>query len=99
MARQLQLPRAALEEAPQLRHPLEPTDLPKQPFVDPDPFQELTFPSVIAAKKAIADYLIMPLARLPEEQLDFINTLVAETLDKQVIMAQVREYFKTRGGT
>jgi hypothetical protein len=98
LAKQLQLPKAALEEAPQLRHPLEPINVPAQPFADPDPFQELTFPSVIAAKKAIADYLVMPLARLPAEQLDFINTLVAETLDKQVVMAQVREYFKTRRG-
>ena len=99
LAEQLGLPKAALEEAPSLRHPLGPTDFPAQPFVDPDPFQQLTFPSVIAAKKAIADYLVMPLARLPPEQLDFINTLVAETLDKQAVMAQVREYFKTRRGT
>lgn len=98
LAKQIQLPKAALEETPQLRHPLEPTNVPAQPFADPDPFQELTFPSGIAAKKAIADYLVMPLARLPAEQLDFINTLVAETLDKQVVMAQVHEYFNTRRG-
>ena len=98
LAEQLQLPKAALEQAPQLQNPVTSAALPTQPFIDPDPFQQLTFANVIAAKKAIADYLVMPLARLPEEQLDFINTLVDETLDKQEIMAQVREYFKTIRG-
>ncbi|HRY18759.1 MAG TPA: IS481 family transposase, partial [Candidatus Competibacteraceae bacterium] len=67
--------------------------LPAQPFVDPDPFQELTFANAIAAKKAIADYLALPLAKLPPEQLDFINTLVANTLEKHEVMTQVRNYF------
>ncbi|NET44711.1 hypothetical protein [Okeania sp. SIO2B3] len=35
-------------------------ELPVQPFVDPDPFQELTFPNIIAAKRAIADFLGYP---------------------------------------
>jgi hypothetical protein len=62
----LELPKAALEEAPQLETPTAPESLPTQPFIDPDPFQELTFPSVIAAKKAIADYLVMPLPACPK---------------------------------
>jgi hypothetical protein len=36
-----------------------------QPFVDPDPFQEFTYPTRVAAKLAIADYLAVPLAKLP----------------------------------
>jgi hypothetical protein len=98
LAQQLELPKAALEEAPQLQTPMALDTLPRQPFIDPDPFQELTFPSVIAAKKAIADYLVMPLARLPTEQLNYINELVAETLDKQEVMAKIRDYFKAIRG-
>jgi hypothetical protein len=98
LAQQLELPKAALEEAPQLQTPMALDTLPRQPFIDPDPFQELTFPSVIAAKKAIADYLVMPLARLPTEQLNYINELVAETLDKQEVMAKIRYYFKAIRG-
>jgi hypothetical protein len=63
LAYQLALPRAALDGG------VSPVDLPDdliaapmQSFVDPDPFQEFTFPTRIAAKLAIADYLGMPLA-------------------------------------
>jgi hypothetical protein len=98
LAKQLELPKAALEEAPQLNNPIGPTAITAQSFVDPDPFQELKFPSAIAAKRAIADYLALPLAKLPPEQIDFIKTLVAETLDKQKVMAQVRDYFKALRG-
>jgi hypothetical protein len=38
------------------------------------------------------------LAKLPPEQLDYINTLVGETLQKQEVMARVRDYFKTIRG-
>lgn len=31
-------------------------------FTDPDPFQELAYPNVLAAKRAIAGYLAIPLA-------------------------------------
>ena len=98
LADQLQLSKAALEDEPRLRQPVNVSNLSSQPFSDPDPFQELAFPSAIAAKKAIADFLAMPLAKLPPEQLDFINALVAETLEKPIVMAKVREYFKTQRG-
>lgn len=96
LAVQLQLPKAALEEEPRLAHPLGPMTIPTQAFADPDPFHELTFPSVIAAKKAIAAYLGLPLAKLPPEQLDFINIVLAETLEKQQVMEHVRHYFHPR---
>jgi hypothetical protein len=38
---------------------------------------------VLVAKRAIADYLAIPLAKLPPEQLDWINTLVGATLNKK----------------
>jgi hypothetical protein len=41
------------------------TDVSVTRFTDPDPFQELAYPNVLAAKRAIADYLPIPLAKLP----------------------------------
>jgi hypothetical protein len=49
-------------------------------FTDPDPFQEFTYPNALAAKRAIADYLAIPLAKLSPERLEWINTLVETTL-------------------
>src|SRR5215831_5337358 len=64
LATQVSLPRAALSEYPLLAAPLSPGELVSQPFADPDPFHELTFPSVLEAKRAIADHLGLPLAKL-----------------------------------
>ena len=63
------------------------------PFQDPDPFQEFTYPSILAAKRAIADYLSQPLARLSEPQRAFIDQLLGETLNKKVILSRIRDYF------
>lgn len=68
-------------------------ELPMQSFVDPDPFQELTFPTVIAAKQAIADYLGRPLAKLTPSQMADIDAICADTLNKQAVMSQIRDYF------
>jgi len=62
-------------------------------FTDPDPFQEFVYANALAAKRAIADYLAIPLAKLLPEQLEWINTLVDTTLNKKELMDQVREYF------
>lgn len=72
--------------------------IPGQSFIDPDPFQELTFATPLKAKLAIADYLGKPLAWLSQGQRDWLDTLLDETLDKQVVMQQVRDYFKTMQG-
>ena len=68
LAEELSLPRAALSDDPILAASLSPVELAKQPFADPDPFHELVFPSAIDAKRAIADRLGMPLAKLTPEQ-------------------------------
>jgi hypothetical protein len=73
---------ALLPEAPPL--------LPVQPFVDPDPFQQLTFPTRVAAKLAIADYLGLPLAKLSHDQLMAIDALLTQTLQKQDVLAYIR---------
>ena len=64
----------------------------KQPFADPDPFHELTFPSALDAKRTIADHLGMPLAKLSPEQLETLNTLLAETLAKKMVWEHVRRH-------
>jgi hypothetical protein len=103
LAATLGLPRAALSGT------VEPTPFgpsastPSIPFKDPDPFQEFRFPTVLAAKLAIADYLATPLARLSKEDRAYIDHILAETLDRRTIIDCVRGYFRQRsrepGGT
>jgi len=68
------------------------------PFSDPDPYQEFTYPTVLFAKRAISDYLALPLAKLSPEQLAFIEALLTETLNKKAVMERVRQYFKQPKG-
>jgi len=68
LAEQLMLPQAALREVPTLSASFTTFTPVTQPFADPDPFHELTFRSVLDAKRAIADHLGMPLAKLAPEQ-------------------------------
>ena len=68
-------------------------EFPRVSFVDPDPFDEFFFPTVIAAKKAIANYLGKPLAKLTPEQMAYVNKVVEKTLNKQEVIAQIRDYF------
>jgi hypothetical protein len=72
------------------------TSPPSVPFADPDPFQELRFASVLAAKLAIADYLGRPLAKLAEEDRAYINVLLKDTLDRRTVITCVRGYFRDR---
>jgi hypothetical protein len=61
-----------------------------QPFADPDPFREITFPNAIAAKRAIADYLGIPLAKLPPEALEKLNAALADSLRKVDVIEYAR---------
>ena len=63
------------------------------PF-DPDPFQELTFKNAIEAKKAIAHYLVKPLAKLTSEQMATVESILEETLNKQEVMTKIKDYFQ-----
>lgn len=101
LAQRLQLPRAALDADPTLNGFGGDKHVPQtamRPFQDPDPFQEFTYPSVLAGKRAISDYLAQPLARLSSEQLEFIDALLAETLQKKVIRQRVHDYFYLSSG-
>lgn len=91
LAAQLQVPRSALDSYPGIARPTTAPTLPTTSFADPDPFHEFTYPSALAAKRAIAEYLGLPLAKLPADQLAEINAIVAETLDKKLVIARVRD--------
>ena len=99
LATKLVLPQAAWSENQELQYLASPQTEPELtvvPFQDPDPFAEFTYPTVLTAKRAIADYLALPLARLDEAEMAFIDGLLAETLNKKVILEKVRQYFKEK---
>ena len=100
LAARLQLPRAALDGGTMTlpegaEHSMAPH---AQPFRDPDPFQELRYPNAIAAKKAVARTLGIPLARLPADQIAALDALLSETLDKPAIEDFVRTHLKKQKG-
>jgi hypothetical protein len=94
LAAQVSLPRAALSDYPLLAAPLSSGALVSQPFADPDPFHELTFPSALEAKRAIADHLGLPLAKLSPEQLDALHALLRTTLAKPMVWEHVRQHLE-----
>jgi hypothetical protein len=93
----LQVSRKALESFPEITQVTAPRELPAVPFTDPDPFHELTYPTALAAKRAIAAFLGTPLAKLPVAQLEQINAIVADTLDKKLVIARVRDCMNQPG--
>jgi hypothetical protein len=90
LAGQLELPRAALESRPDVAIFSRPGGVPTVAFSDPDPFHQLTYPTALAAKRAISDALGLPLAKLSPGQLDQINAILQATLNKQEVLARVR---------
>jgi len=93
-AEQLALPQAALSEVPTLSTSFATFAPVTQPFADPDPFHELTFRRALDAKRAIADHLGMPLAKLTPDQLATLNTLLHATLAKPTVWDQVRQHLE-----
>jgi hypothetical protein len=91
LAAHLALPRAALTEY-STSSTLSAFEPATQPFADPDPFHELTFPSVLDAKRAIADHLGLPLAKLSPDQLEALNALLNSTLAKMTVWNHVQRY-------
>lgn len=63
---------------------------PLQPLVDPNPFQEFAYSTCVAAKLAITDYLVLPLAKLSPEHLAVIEVLLSQTLRKHDVFAYIR---------
>ncbi len=93
LAKQLALPTSASGkvELPVVSENVIP--FPVRSFVDPDPFEELTFKNAIAAKKAIAYYLVKPLAKLTPEQMAAVDSILEKTLNKEEVMTQIKDYF------
>jgi hypothetical protein len=98
LATKLSLPRAALTGLPQVAELVSEQKIVATAFADPDPFQEFQYPNAMAAKRAIADYLGMPLGKLSAEQMAEINTIVGTTLEKKKVLDQVRQYFRRHTG-
>lgn len=95
LADQLKLPIAALAGEALRLTPLNlPSDLPIQPF-DAE-VHEYHFANVIAAKLAIADDLAQPLAKLAPADRSFIDQVLGETLNRGVVLARVRDYFRKK---
>lgn len=96
LAKQLNLPISALSGGDiQLITNITPTTpLPHQPFESP--LLEYQFPTVIAAKLAIADDMATPLAKLSSEDIVFIDHVLAETLIRSEALERVRNYFRNK---
>ncbi len=97
LAREIVLPKAALTDDARTsqafaRTLAEGTIIER--FKDPDPFQEITFRSALEAKKAIANYLGIPLSKLSGEDRDKIESILSDTLEKRKIIDAVRRYFR-----
>ncbi|MEP0925291.1 IS481 family transposase [Leptolyngbya sp. ST-U4] len=99
LAKQLSLPNSVIGKGNLSDFVDSATPLKVQPFVDPNPFQELTFSTVIVAKLAIANYLARPLAKLTSEQMAYIDAVLLSTLNKQEVMKQIRDFFHPLSGT
>jgi hypothetical protein len=93
IASQLSLPTSAIGkvELPVVAENVIP--FPVRSFVDPDPFEELTFKNAIEAKRAIAYYLVKPLAKLTPEQMATVESILEKTLNKKEVMTQIKDYF------
>jgi hypothetical protein len=97
LAFEMTLPRAALDEDSRTLEMLkralsEETII--QPFHDSDPFQEFEYASTIEAKKAISEYLGVPLSKLPKGALEKIGSILAKTLKKRAVMQEIKEQFR-----
>ncbi|OPK04631.1 transposase [Pseudomonas veronii] len=73
-----------------------PVPIARQPF-DAES-HEYHYPTTIAAKLAIADDLARPLTKLLPEERGFIDQVLAETLNRRIVMGRVREYFRQQKG-
>jgi hypothetical protein len=92
LANQIGLPIQALSgDELRMTVPALPAEVPSQPF-EAAKFED-RYPSVIAAKLAIAAEIARPLVKLTPEERTFIDALLAETLVRSTVLARVRAYF------
>lgn len=97
LANALSLPKEALtvdtRSAYALRRRL-PDHTPMVEFIEPDPFQEFTFQNKLHARKTISDYLGVPLSTLPPDDIEVVDTILAETMKKKDVMEKIRDHFR-----
>jgi len=93
LAEQISIPRTVLSGVNDARPRAEVIPLVRTAFTDPDPWQQLTYASVLDARRGIAALLERPLAKLAEDDLQFVAALVARTLDKAEIATAIRARF------
>lgn len=100
LAKKIFIPRAALSgESSTVNQFLDDSDLIEEsqvsiPFEAAELVEETSYKNQIEAKTALAHYLGIPLARLSGEQMSKINSILAETLEKKVVIAQVKQLFR-----
>jgi len=98
LAKKLSLPKSALEyDEDGILYEIadDEVDDNMRPFEDPDPYQEIFFPNVIAAKQAIANYIGAPLAELNPDQREKIDQILSKTLIRSQVFEKIRNYFNT----
>ena len=93
IANQLSLPASAIGQVELTTVAENVIPFPVRSFVDPDPFEELTFKNAIEAKKAIAHYLVKPLAKLTTEEMAAVESILEKTLKKKEVMTKIKDYF------
>lgn len=102
LAAKIDLPIAALtgEQSVTLLAADSSSAIPVQPF-EPVPARDICYPTIVAAKLAIASELATPLAKLTEQDRQFIENLLADTLERAIVLAQIRGYCrnKKQGGS
>lgn len=93
LADRLLLPRAAVtgEDSVIMTRPS--AAVATRPFQGPDPFHEIAFVNALAARRAIASEVRLPLAKLSDDDRAFIDTLLARTLTRAEVLAAVRDRF------
>jgi hypothetical protein len=100
LADQLGLPRAAVtggdRPLPSLPPGAASMQVRRTPFPEPAA-EDAAFPTPLTARLAISVQLSRPIGGLPAPDRDFIDALLAETLDREIIVARVRKHFGTPG--
>ena len=95
-AKKIVLPKSALSGQPEDELIKAMIEIPSIPFVDLDPYEEINFVSTHEAKLAISGVLGIPLGRLQEQQLNYIDAILAETLNKKIVIKKIKDLFSLK---
>jgi hypothetical protein len=96
LAQRISVPRSALGGLDSAHPRAEVIPLVRTAFSDPDPWHQIAYASALDARRGIAELLARPLGRLGEDDLQFVDELLARTLDKAEIASAVRARFNKK---